>query len=260
MPLFHYSITPILHFRVALADESPVLVERPVDPQPAANQILLRHRPPVTAIKTEVTIVAESKVTVWRNRESLRCFGEILPAQGITAIRCLGLHHSLKAKLFGFLIVDIKEWRIDSKGISGQPAQALDKIRRTGLRILRYHRNMLGPKNKNIGPMRSDKIIAEFVHENLIAGIDVAARDHLVAFVSRTGSHLEIVRQGRLRSVNPMRPTVGDNARPGKEEEIFLFYDVPDSLVFWRDYVDVIASENDKFGDLLYNIWARPRR
>ena len=29
---------------------------------------------------------------------------------------------------------------------------------------------MLGPKNKNIGPMRSDKIIAEFVHENLIAG------------------------------------------------------------------------------------------
>ena len=101
------------------ANKSPVLVERPVDPQPAANQVLLRHRSPVTAIKTEVTIVAESKVTVWRNRESLRCSGEILPAQGVTTIRWLGLHYSLKAELCWLLTVDKKLRRIDLKCVPG---------------------------------------------------------------------------------------------------------------------------------------------
>ena len=99
--------------------------------------------------------------------------------------------------------------------------------------------------------MRPDKIIAEFVHENLITGINAAARDHLAAFVTRTGCHLEIVRQGRLRSVDPMHPTVSDDARPGKEEKILLFYDFPDSLVFGRDHVDVVTAENEEFGDLL---------
>jgi hypothetical protein len=108
--------------------------------------------------------------------------------------------------------------------------------------------------------MRSDKIIAEFVHENLIAGINVATRDHLAAFVTRTACHLEIVRQGRLWSVDPMRPTVSNDARPGKEEKILLFYDFADRLVIGRDHVDVVAAENEELGNLLENIGSRRRR
>src|SRR5690242_19604549 len=109
---------------------------------------------------------------------------------------------------------------------------------------------MLGPKNKNIGPVRPDKIITKFVHKNLITGINVAARDHLPAFVMRPACHLEIVRQRRLRSVDPMRPSVSDDSRPGKEEKILLFYDFPDGLVFGRDQIDVVAAEDEKFGNL----------
>src|SRR5689334_20557357 len=109
---------------------------------------------------------------------------------------------------------------------------------------------MLGPKNKNIGRMRPDKIIAKFVHENLITGINVAARDYLTAGVTRTACHLEIVRQGRLRSVDPMRSPVSDDSRPGKEKKILLFYDFPDGLVFGRDQVDVVAAEDEEFGNL----------
>ena len=117
---------------------------------------------------------------------------------------------------------------------------------------------MLGPKNKNIGPMRSDKIIAEFVHENLIAGINVATRDHLAA-LTRTACHLEIVRQGRLWSVTRCVPR-SVMMRDQVEEKILLFYDFADRLVFGRDHVDVVAAENKEFGNLLENIGSRRRR
>ena len=98
--------------------------------------------------------------------------------------------------------------------------------------------------------MWPDKIITKFVHKNLITGINVAAGDHLAAFVTRTACYLEIVRQGRLRSVDPMRSPVSDDSRPGKEEKILLFYDFPDGLVFGRDQVDVVAAQDEEFGNL----------
>ena len=47
-----------------------------------------------------------------------------------------------------------------------------------------------------------------------------------------------------------MRSPVSDDSRPGKEEKILLFYDFPDGLVFGRDQVDVVAAQDEEFGNL----------
>ena len=54
-----------------------------------------------------------------------------------------------------------------------------------------------------------------------------------------------------------MRSAVGNDSRPGKEEKVFLLHDFPDTFLFRRNYIDVITSENEKFGDLPQNIGSR---
>src|SRR2546429_1427178 len=56
-----------------------------------------------------------------------------------------------------------------------------------------------------------------------------------------------------------MRSAVGNDSRPGKEEKVFLLHDFPDTFLFRRNYIDVITSENEKFGDLPQNIGSRLR-
>src|SRR5437016_7531862 len=101
--------TPLPHHSSsALADQSPVLVERPVNPQPTPNQVLLRHRAPIATVVAEVTVVSHGKVTVRGNSETLIRPGQILAAQSIAAIGRLCLHHSLKAEPLGRFTVDIQ--------------------------------------------------------------------------------------------------------------------------------------------------------
>ena len=51
--------------------------------------------------------------------------------------------------------------------------------------------------------MRLHKIVAEFVHENLIPGIDRAARDHLASLsIALPGRDSKIIAQGIRRSVD----------------------------------------------------------
>src|ERR1043165_1197674 len=66
--------TPLLRYSIssALADETPMAIEGPVNPQAAADQVLLGHWSPITAIETEVTVVTEGEITMRRNGEALR--------------------------------------------------------------------------------------------------------------------------------------------------------------------------------------------
>ena len=42
-------------------------------------------------------------------------------------------------------------------------------------------RDVVRPENENVAAMRLDEIVAELIDENLVAGVDGAARDHLAA-------------------------------------------------------------------------------
>src|SRR5205814_1550124 len=107
--------------------------------------------------------------------------------------------------------------RADPKSVPRQTNQALDKVRRTRLRILRDHRDVLGSENKNVTPVWFREIITELIYEYLITSIDCAARDNLSTLVTSTRRHLEIVCQGSLRSIDPMCPAVGNNTRQSEE-------------------------------------------
>src|SRR6266513_6119771 len=250
MPLPHYSSS-------ALADQSPVLVERPVDPQPTPNQILLWHRSPIAAVVAEVTVVAHGKVTVRGDSETLIRPAQILAAQSIATIGRFRLHHSLKPESLRRLAIHIKQRRADPKSVPRQTNQALDKVRCAGLRILRNHRDVLGSEDKNVTPVWFHEIIAELIHEYLITSINCAACDNLPTLVASTRRHLEIVCQDSLRSVDPMRPAVGNNSRPSEEEKILLLRDFTDTFIFRRNHIDIVAPENEEFGDLPQNIGSR---
>src|SRR5207247_896915 len=77
---FHYSITPPLHYSIpfCLPDESPMAIERPINKQPATDEILLRHRPPPPTVVAVITVVAHGKKMLLRHRVSLGWIGEII--------------------------------------------------------------------------------------------------------------------------------------------------------------------------------------
>src|SRR5438046_3119397 len=143
------------------------------------------------------------------------------------------------------------------KNVPRQTNQALDKVRCAGLRILWNHRDVLGSENKNVTRVWFHEIIAELIHEDLITSINCAACDNLPTLVASTRRHLEIVCQDSLRSVDPMRPAVGNNSRPSEEEKILLLHDFADTFIFRRNHIDIVAPENEEFGDLPQNIGSR---
>src|ERR1043166_6496802 len=111
----HHSITPSLQhsntpLSARLTNESPVRTERPVNKQTASDEVLLRHRPPVAAVVTVVTVVAEREVAVRRHRKGAAGLAQIVPAQRITVIGTFASHHPLETVPLRFVSIDEQKW------------------------------------------------------------------------------------------------------------------------------------------------------
>ena len=55
----------------ALPNQAPMPIKRPVNHEPASDDIFLRHRSPVATVVTRVTIVAQREITVRRYSKGL---------------------------------------------------------------------------------------------------------------------------------------------------------------------------------------------
>src|SRR2546421_635825 len=117
---------PLLHYSPRrLTNKAPVRAERPVDKETAADQVLLRHRPPVAAVITVVAVVAHRKIAVGRNdKGAVRRGQEGLPGR-VTPVRRLRRHHPLDAlaAMIGGAGIDLEilpqdfRRRIDCEGL-----------------------------------------------------------------------------------------------------------------------------------------------
>ena len=80
----------------------------------------------------------------------------------------------------------------------------LDKVI-SDLRLISNVRNVSGAKNEHVAAVRFDKVVAELVHENLVAGIDRAPGDYFAALVTHSGRNLKVGSQLLRRAINQAR-------------------------------------------------------
>src|SRR5260370_25015757 len=67
-----HSITPLLRYSViGLTNESPMRQKRPVNKQPATDQILDGNRAPVAAVVAVITVITPAEIARPRHRPSL---------------------------------------------------------------------------------------------------------------------------------------------------------------------------------------------
>ena len=106
--------------------------KRPVNKQPATDQILDGNRSPVAAVEAVITVITHGEITVARHRVRLIRFRQILVAGRITAVRRSRRHHPFEAVALGLFAVDVKKWRIDAQLVARQTGQSLNVKRRSG--------------------------------------------------------------------------------------------------------------------------------
>ena len=105
--------------------------------------------------------------------------------------------------------------------------------------------------------MRLNKVVAELVHKYLVACVDCASGNDFPAMKNPTGEHVEILTQRFRRRIHQKVLLLADQSRKRKEEEHFLWHDLQNLILLARDHVDVIATQNNKLGNLLQKIWRR---
>src|SRR3954469_2200726 len=185
---------------------------------------------------------------------------QIIAACGIALITVFAGHDPFKSVALRdmFLLfvraTAIKKWWVDPQCVPGRATQTLDVKRRAGLRILGDARNSIGFKYENVSPMRLHKIVAEFVHEYLVAGINGAAGNDLPFAVGFAGRHSECGLQHIVWRINQQVLTIAH--QPGeieKEQELFRF-DLKDLIILTRHHIDVVATADDELQRLLEDI------
>src|SRR3954463_11655484 len=99
------------------------------------------------------------------------------------------------------------------------------------LRVARNFWDVVGPENEDVAPMRPDKVVTEFIDEDLIAGVDRAARNHFTFLVATARQHFEILLQRVRRRINEVTLPLAHDLRKGEEEPVLPGIDLLDDLV-----------------------------
>src|SRR4029077_13208560 len=233
--------------------------KRPVNKQPATDQILDGNRSPIAAVEAVITVIAHGEITVARHRVRLIRVRQIFVAGRITAVRRSRRHHPLEAVALGFFSVDVKKWRIDAQLVARQTGQSLNVKRRSGDRIRANRRNIICSEDKNVTVVRLNKVIAALINKHLVARIDRASGDNLAAMTKPAGKDVKILTKRVGRGVYEETLPLTYEARKRKKERHFFGHDLENLVVLARNHVDVIATQKNEFDDLSQNIWRRLR-
>src|SRR2546423_11949906 len=138
-------------------------VKRPINKQPATDQILDGNWSPVAAVEAIITVITHGEITIARHLVGLIRFRQILVTKRITMVRRSSRHHPFEAVALGLFAVDVKKWRIDAQLVARQTGQSLYIKRRSGYRIRANRRNIIRSEDKNIPVMRLNKVVAAFI-------------------------------------------------------------------------------------------------
>src|SRR4029077_4406485 len=233
--------------------------KRPVNKQPATDQILDGNRSPIAAVEAVITVIAHGEITVARHRVRLIRVRQIFVAGRITAVRRSRRHHPLEAGALGFFSVDLKKWRDDGQLVARQTGQSLNVKRRSGDRIRANRRNIICSEDKNIPVVRLNKVVAAFIDKDLVARVDRAPGDNFSAMTKPAGKDVKILTKRVGRGVYEKTLPLTYQSRKSKKEGYFLWHDLENLIVFARNHVDVIATQKNEFDDLSQTIWRRLR-
>ena len=103
-----------------LPDQTPVVIERPVNKQAAPDEVFFRHRSPITAVVAVVAVIAQGKITMrWHGKGTIWRSKIIMPLS-IAAIGRLRRHHPGETKPLRFFSINVEKWRVDAQMIAGQ--------------------------------------------------------------------------------------------------------------------------------------------
>src|SRR5438046_8321951 len=108
---------------MVLTNKSPMRVKRPINKQPAADQILDGNWSPVATVVAVIAVITHSEITVARHLVRLIRFRQILVAKRITTVRRSRRHHPFEAVALGLFAVDVKKWRIDAQLVARHTSQ-----------------------------------------------------------------------------------------------------------------------------------------
>src|SRR5438034_11614808 len=102
-----------------------------------------------------------------------------------------------------------------------------------------------------------NKVVTELVHKYLVACVDCASCNDFPAMKNPTGEDVEVLTQRLRRRIHQKVLPLAVQSRKRKEEEHFLWHDLQYLIMLARDQTEVIATANNKLGDLLQEIWRR---
>ena len=105
--------------------------------------------------------------------------------------------------------------------------------------------------------MRFNKVVAAFIHKDLVACVDCAPGNDLAAVTNATRKNTKIMTERLGRSVHEKVLPLADQSRKSKEEEDFFGRDFKNLIILTRNHVDVIATQKNKLADLSQNIRRR---
>src|SRR5438045_6430274 len=201
-------------------------VKRPINKQPATDQILDRNGSPVAAVEAVITVITHGEITIARHLVRLIRIRQILVAKRITTVRRSRRHHPFEAVALGFFAVDVKKWRIDAQLVARQTSQSLDIKRRSGNRIRANRRNVICPEDKNIPVVRLNKVVAAFIDKHLVAGVDGTSGDNFAAMKKPTGKDVEILTKRVWRRVYEKALPLTHQSRTRQKKRHFLRSDL----------------------------------
>src|SRR5205807_124398 len=134
----------------------------------------------------------------------------------------------------------------DSQRVARQAPEPFDVI-------LRAHRRIECPldfadarrlENKNVAAFWPPEIVTQLVHENLIARVDVPARNDLARLETAADADVERRAQSFRRRIDDIRAVLATQLGEREESRALDRANVVNRVVGFRDDVDVIASED----------------
>src|SRR6266540_7215501 len=111
-------------------------------------------------------------------------------------------HYPSKTVTLCFLAVHIEKRRVDSQLVARQSGQPLNIKWRACLRIFANTRNVICPENKNVAPMRLNKVVTKLIDKHLIARIDCAPGNDVTAMINAAWENIEIMAKRVRRRID----------------------------------------------------------
>src|SRR6266540_114808 len=163
-------------------------------------------------------------------------------------------HYPSETVTLRFLAIRIEKRGVDSQMVARQSGQPLDVKWRACLRIFANTWNMICPENKNVAPMRLNKVVTKLIDKHLVACIDCAPGNDVAAMINAARENVDIMTERVGRRIDKILLPLANQLLKGKEKEHFPWLDFKKLIILARNNVDVIATQDEELANLPQNV------